>query len=125
MAIDFYINPLIENPTQKNKEPKYLELYNDLDLYIMQLEILFTTLPGEVLGSPGFGLDLGKYVHELNLVEEDIKKEIRQQCYDWVPLFYSIPTELNIQIIKDPVTHREIAIIDVIILGENAFSVFV
>lgn len=125
MAIDFYVNPLVENASQKENTSRYLEVYNDLDLYIMQLEVLFTTLPGEVLGSPDFGLDLEKYVHELNLTEEDIKKEIRQKCFDWVPLFYNIPTEINIQFIKDSVTYREFMVIDMLILGENAFSVFI
>lgn len=124
MAIDFFVNPLIENAAQSSGQ-KYLELYNDLDLYLIQLENLFVTLPGEVMGSPDFGLDLEKYVHELNLTEKDIEKEIRQKCFDWVPLFFQIPTEIKIQFIKDPQNHREIALIDIIVLGENAFSVFV
>ena len=125
MAIDYYVNPLIESEANKNKDSYYLEIYNDLDLYLMSLEVLFTTLPGEVLANPDFGMDLEKYVHELNLTEEQIRREIRQKCLDWIPLFNRIPTEIRIQFIRDTVQYREYAIIDMYILGENAFSVFI
>lgn len=124
MPVDFYVKPEVQNELQKANKDSFLEIYHDLDLYLTQLETLFTTKPGEVLGSPDFGLDLEKYVHELNLTERDIDRELRIVCLNWVPLFFSIPTEFKIQFLNDENSYRNICIIEVYIVGQSAFSVF-
>ena len=42
-------------------------LDQEADLIIQQIDILFDTVPGEVIGSPGYGANFERFLYELNV----------------------------------------------------------
>lgn len=62
-------------------------LNDEVDLIIQQIDILFDTHPGEVLGDISYGTNYSKYIHELNIGSEMIQSEIYSDIIENVELF--------------------------------------
>lgn len=62
-------------------------LDQEVDLIIQQLDILFDTNPGEVLGAPGYGADYDRFIWELNIGPKTIANYIYNNILDNVEMF--------------------------------------
>ena len=71
-------------PTDTDYETK-IELLDEAKQILQQIKIILGTKPGEVLGTPMFGIDLEKYLFTLDFNQDEIIKivntEIRQNLY--------------------------------------------
>lgn len=59
----------------------------EVDLIIQQIDILFDTTPGEVLGDMRYGSDYERFLHELNIGSSMIADYVRRSIYNNVDLF--------------------------------------
>lgn len=74
-------------------------LNHEVDLIIQQIDILFDTTPGEVLGSPDYGADFERFLFELNLGSETIANYIRNTIYANVELFdWNVEVEVRFMV---------------------------
>ena len=104
---DLYIRPQEENTD-------ILEVNDPISIFVEQIEVLFFTQPGEVLGEPDMGIDLERYVHELNLNEYDIVQKIDIQIKKYAPLAETLPYEVDVFFAKTA-DSRDAALINVTI----------
>jgi hypothetical protein len=81
-----------------NIEHGYPTLNNDVDLILQQIEILFDTTPGEVLGSVDFGTRYSDFLYNLQLSNEDIKNIISRdlQSLELFGFTYKIDVDIFI-----------------------------
>lgn len=72
---DFYIRP--------EGDPAYisgqLEVQNEIESLLQQIKMILFTNRGEVLGEPGFGLEVEKYLFEFNIDPFALTREATQQ----------------------------------------------
>ena len=84
-------------------------IFNDVDMLLQQIEILFDTCPREVLGSPDFGTEYDRYLYDMHITNESLKHKILSDL-----------SSLDLQGFKPKVdvymfqgTERDIALIDI------------
>lgn len=53
-------------PSDSNYQLK-VETVNELEQILQQIKVILGTKPGEVLGSPSFGIDLNQYIFSMGL----------------------------------------------------------
>jgi len=84
-------------------------LEQDVDLIMQQIEILFDTRPGEVIGENTFGTKLDTYLFNPNIgnsmVETELTDYIRQnvELFDWdinVSVDFLVGTQHDIMLLK-------------------------
>lgn len=68
----------------------YGSLKDEVLLIIQQLDILFDTNQGDVLGDENFGTQYDKYLHNLKISNEGLRHEVMSdlstlELFDWVP----------------------------------------
>lgn len=80
--MDFYIKTFGD----PNHDPRRLDLSSEISQLITQLETLFFTKRGEVLGNLNFGLDLEKYIYTLQYNPSMLRSEVETQIYNYIPL---------------------------------------
>lgn len=51
-------------------------LENDIDLVLQQIEVLFDTDPGDVIGAPRFGIKFDNYLYETSLGNHTVAAQI-------------------------------------------------
>lgn len=115
--IDLYIRPEEENTD-------ILEINDPISAFVEQIEVLFFTQPGEVLGEPNFGIDLERYVHELSLNEYDIKQKIRSQIKQYCPLAQNYNYTIDIFFAKSS-SGLDAALINVTIENNTILGVII
>jgi len=85
--------PLLEiyskAPEDPNYDPNRLEISDQLSTFIVQMENLLFTTPGEVLGVPNFGVGLNEVVFSLTANESSIREKILSQFRQYIPLLFS------------------------------------
>ena len=54
---------------------------NDIDLILQQIDILFDTNRGEVLGDEYFGTQYDKYLYKLRISNEGLQSEVLSDLY--------------------------------------------
>lgn len=52
---------------------------NKFDFLLQEIDILFDTAPGEVLGDPDFGTDFEKFVWDLSVSNSEISEYVRNK----------------------------------------------
>ena len=80
--IDFSLNTIVPIIT------------NDVDLILQQIELLFDTNPGEVLGHPEFGSKYDKYLWDLKLTNYELETAIRGDLNNLEMLGFSHDVEV-------------------------------
>ena len=74
-------------------------LNHEVDLIIQQIDILFDTIPGEVIGDINYGSDFDKFLYELNVGSGVAADYIRQTIIDNVELFgWTIQIEVKFMV---------------------------
>ena len=89
-------------------------LDRNIDLVLQQIDMLFDTNPGEVLGDTTYGTRYGKYLYNLNISNEGIKQAVLSDIMKLDLMGYSP----QVEVILLEGTQRDIAIIDIILKDE-------
>lgn len=58
------------------KENNYQSINNDVELVLQQIDLLFDTTPGEVLGDVDFGSKYDKYLWDLQLSASELEQVV-------------------------------------------------
>ena len=64
-----------------------ITLDNDVDLIIQQIDNLFDTSKGEVIGQPNYGTDFERFLYDLNVGSMEVATYIKDTIYNNVDLF--------------------------------------
>lgn len=70
-------------PTDRNYKYQ-IESVDEVDNILQQIRMMLGTKPGEVLGSPRFGLDLSQFLFEYNIPKKDITDALNDQISSYV-----------------------------------------
>lgn len=70
-------------PTDKNYKFQ-IESTDEVDNILQQIRIMLGTQPGEVLGSPTFGLDLSQFLFEYNFPKKEITTMLNEQISNFI-----------------------------------------
>lgn len=116
MAIDIYAR----NSGDPNFVDDQVEIYNELDLFLQQIELTLLTDKTEVLGSPGFGASLESYIHTLNFPTASIEREITDQINTYCSLSAKFTYSVSVQFYRGET--RDIGVVDILIEGNRVLG---
>jgi hypothetical protein len=75
------------NPDDSLYVPNQLETDNEVEVIIGMIKSIMLTTPGEVLGDPGYGIDLEGLVFSLNITENALLETIGKQLMVYCPYY--------------------------------------
>jgi hypothetical protein len=118
MAIDVYLRL----PSDPNYNSNFVEVEDDVSNFVQQIEMILTTVPGEVLGSPDFGVNLEGYLWNSYVtsgsIKSDIMTQIRKYCvYNQA----GIPFSVQVNFIKGDIIDG--IVIDILIDGRKILGI--
>jgi hypothetical protein len=117
MAVDIYLRL----PNDPNYNPNYLEVQDEISNYVQRIEMILTTVPGEVLGEPEFGVNLEGYLWNPYITVGTIRNEIMTQIRRFCLYGQNIPTSIDVSFIKGEISDS--ILIDIIIDGEPRLGI--
>jgi hypothetical protein len=117
MAVDIYLRL----PNDPNYNPYYLEVEDEISNFIQRVEMILTTIPGEVLGEPDFGINLEGYLWNQYITVGSIKNAIMTQIRRYCVNSLAIPFTIDVNFVRGDITDS--IIIDIIIDGQKAIGV--
>lgn len=117
--MEFYIR----TQGDPNFNPASIDVESELGMALMQLETILFTKRGEVMGDPGFGVNLEDLIYSLNYNEDEIKSTIQQQIEIYSPLVQKYNPQILVSFYKGSV--RDIAQIDIELDGAYRVGVYV
>lgn len=109
--------------------PKYIENKGqnygnlELNLLIEQLELLFFTPEGSVLGDVEFGMYLEKYLWGMNLSSIEMKQYIDRKISKYILYAQQYKIESQVRFIEGQIT--DTAFIDILIEKQPIFGVHI
>lgn len=106
MAVDIYIR----NEEDPNYQGNRLETRDTLEMFIMEIEMIFATRKTEVMGEHRFGLSLEEMLYTLKFNESQIKQELNKQIELYSTLVAFFDYEIRVNFYKG--TKRDIGVID-------------
>lgn len=89
----------------------------DISLLIQQIDILFDTIPGEVLGDEDFGTQYDSYLYRLKLSAEEIERKVLSDLKS-LDLFGYSP-EVKAYLLQG--TERDIVLVKIELYRENEY----
>lgn len=90
-------------------------LNNDIELILQQIDLLFDTNQGEVLGDPTFGSKYDKYLWDLKLTDTELAQVVRNDL-NTLELF-GFTYDVNVLLLQG--TENDIAIIKIILTRDD------
>jgi hypothetical protein len=117
MAVDIYLRL----PNDPNYNSGYLEVEDPISNFVQRIEMILTTNPGEVLGSPDFGVNLEAFLWNpyitVGAIRNSIMSQIRQYCqFDQV-----IPVSIEVTFLQGSISDG--ILVDIIIDGNPALGI--
>lgn len=82
---------------------------NDVELVLQQIDILFDTIPTEVLGSEDFGTKYDTYLYDLNISASNLEQQVYSDLYSLELLGFAPKVEVHLL----QGTEQDIALIDI------------
>lgn len=110
-----------------NYEPK-LETDDEVQMILQQIRMVLGTKPGQVLGSPNFGIDLNKYLFSYNSSPEDIRYNVNAAIGYYIkfdPKRYTVGCEVSFGHEPESAGGGEYCVIDVYINSVKSLGVLV
>jgi hypothetical protein len=111
MAIDIYLRL----PNDPNYNPEYLEVEDAISNFVQRVEMILTTVPGEVLGYPDFGVFLDGFLWNPYVTIGTIRNEIVTQIRRWLPNDQLIPFSVEVSFLKGDI--YDSILIDIVVDG--------
>lgn len=96
MAVDLYSK--IE--TYPYYDDYSIEIMDDVEQFLQQVEILLTSPEECMLGNPGFGCSLDKFLWSTNVSSADIKQYIDKKITEFVIMYTPIKYDIEVNFIK-------------------------
>lgn len=106
-----------------NYQPGLLEVDDELEMLIGQIKMILLTAPGEVLGSPQFGIDLEGKLFDTSIDENQLKRDILNQVREYCHLAFKYNVQFEIKFFKGSV--RDACLIDIIINEAKILGILV
>lgn len=97
-----------------NKLTDDIIVTNDLLCVLQQIDMLFGTIPGEVLGDIDYGTNYDKYLYTLGVSNESLENKILEDLYE-IDLCGFKPSVV-VKIFEG--TQRDIAMIEITLSGD-------
>ena len=82
---------------------------NDIEIVLQQIDILFDTIPTEVLGSEDFGTKYDTYLYDLNISASNLEQQVYSDLYSLDLLGFTPKVEVHLL----QGTEQDIALIDI------------
>ncbi len=86
------------------EEPRYkdnvLEITGELDEIIQQVDMILFTNKGDVLCTPEFGCNLGRYLFDTTYNEQLIRQLVMEQINDYIYLDGSYKVDVDVNFLK-------------------------
>ena len=118
MALDIYLRL----PQDPNYNANFLEVEDGISNFVQMIEMMLTTVPGEVLGEPELGCNLEGYLWNpyitVGTIKNDIMSQIRRFC-NYSQL--SIPFNVNVNFIKGNISDS--ILVDIEIDGRSVLGI--
>ena len=111
----------IKTPDDPNFDPTKVDIENEVAQLMTQIETILFTNKGEVLGEPGFGVNLEDVIYNFHFNEYEIKRIINDQLRDYCPLADKYDCEVDVEFTRGEV--RDAAQISIIINNKYAVGV--
>lgn len=92
---------------------------SDVDLLLQQIDMLFDTTPGEVLGQSEFGTRYDKFLYNLSITNEGLKSQIE---YD-LSRINLMGFSANVEVYLYEGTENDIALIQIdLVRGDETYN---
>lgn len=117
MAVDIYLRV----PTDPNYNQGYVEVEDSISNFVQMVEMILTTIPGEILGEPTLGINLEGYLWNQYITVGSIKNAIMTQIRAFCPYSLAIPLSVDVNFVRGDVTDS--IIIDILIDGKAVLGV--
>jgi hypothetical protein len=118
MALDIYLRL----PQDPNYNANFLEVEDDISNFVQMIEMMLTTVPGEVLGEPELGCNLEGYLWNpyitVGTIKNDITSQIRRFCGNSQ---LSIPFSVDVNFVKGDVSDS--ILVDIEIDGRKVLGI--
>ena len=92
-----------------NLDYKYPVKFDEVDLILQQLDILFDTVHGEVLGEIGYGTNYSEFLYNLQMSNDDIRDRVMEDIKTIQTFGYSY--DVNVTILMG--TENDIVLIQI------------
>ncbi len=109
--------------TRTENDPKFredqVEVYDELEACITQVRMTLLTNKGEVLGEPGFGLQITKYLFDFDLNPFQLSDDANSQIHKYVSEARRRKIDLSPSFTTDD-RDRKVYVLHINIDGENS-----
>jgi hypothetical protein len=119
MSNDIYIR----NPDDPNYQSGKIEVYEDLEKFVQQIEMVLLTDRGEVLGEDKFGGNLETFIHTLNFNASRLEMVVSTQIRDFCTLASKFPYIVRASFYKGEI--RDIGLLEIDINNKVKFNIIV
>ena len=99
-----------------NLEPGEPTINDDASLVIQQINILFDSTPGDLIGNISFGTRYDKFLYELKLSADQLKEEVLNDLHN-IDLRGFTP-DVEVYLLQG--SERDIAVIEINLLKRNS-----
>lgn len=103
----------IKSNEDPNWRPDQLQVDEELAMLLIQIETLFFTQKGDVLGNPEFGLNLEDYVYSFRYNDSMLQGVVKAGIDDYIPLSNNYKVDVEVEFTEE--TERNIVQVNVII----------
>lgn len=118
MPIDIYLRP----EQDPNYNSNFIEVQDELSIFIQMIEMILVTVPGEILGEPNLGVNLEGFLWNPNITVGTIKNEITAQIRRYcIYSESSIPVKIDVSFIRGDLTDG--ILVDIIVDGTKVLGV--
>ena len=93
-----------------NLDPGAPSKSSDLGILLQQIELLFDTYPGEVLGDDEFGTTYDEYLYQLKLSNDDLRDEIMRDITSNIDLL-GYDVDVHVYVLDG--TERDILLVNI------------
>ena len=93
MATELYTVPSNENGFDSSK----VDEHSELKIYLSQIRNVMNASNGTVCGAQEYGVDLEKYVYEMNLDEQQLQELISLQIISFCTYYKKFKTDIKVK----------------------------
>lgn len=117
MAVDIYLRL----PNDPNYNANYLEVQEEVSNFVQRIEMILTTVPGEVLGEPDFGVNLESFLWNPYITVGSIRNEINRQVRRYLPTSNGLLFDIDVKFIKGEISDS--ILIDIVVDGNPVLGI--
>lgn len=105
---DFYI----KYPAHPSYNDSQLIQDEIVRVIVQKYEMILFTNKGEVLGSPNFGGDIERLLHQTNVSSKYVERNLTEQISQYIPELNGITYKLSVSFMANPNNYSDMMFID-------------